>query len=57
MYDLSRLSDDEIALLERILKKASGELEGDVCPPFRIEFIAAEPTAHELKGPARQCES
>ena len=57
MYDLSRLSDDELALLERILKKAAGGFEGDVCPPFRIEFIAAEPTAHELKGPARQCES
>ena len=40
MYDLSRLSDDEIALLERILKKAAGELEGEITPPpFKIEFV------------------
>jgi hypothetical protein len=39
MYDLSRLSDDEIALLERILKKAAGGFEGEITPPFKIEFV------------------
>ncbi|HWY87090.1 MAG TPA: hypothetical protein VNX28_10215 [Gemmataceae bacterium] len=38
MYDLSRLSDDEIALLERILKKAAGGFEGEITP-FKIEFV------------------
>jgi hypothetical protein len=37
--DLSRLSDDELELLGRLLLKAAGEFEGDVNPPFRIEFV------------------
>jgi hypothetical protein len=52
--DLSKLTDDEIELLERLLSKAAGEIVGDV-PSFRIERVfvdgntneidAAEPTA------------
>jgi hypothetical protein len=48
MNDLSLLSDDEFALLEQLLKKAAGEIEGDVVPTFRVvrEIVdAAEPTA------------
>jgi hypothetical protein len=37
--DLSKLNDEEIALLERLLSKASGQFEGDVAPPFRVEFV------------------
>jgi hypothetical protein len=59
--DLSLLTDSEIELLDRLLSKAAGQFEGDVVPAFKIEFLergqrmiessAAEPTAHELKGP------
>jgi hypothetical protein len=48
--DLSKLNDEEIALLERLLEKAMGQFEGEVAPPFRVEFVngktetnAAEP--------------
>jgi hypothetical protein len=48
--DLSKLNDDELKLLERILAKASGLFEGEIAPPFRVEFVdgktetnAAEP--------------
>ena len=37
--DFSRLSDEELELLERMLLKAAGEFTGDVVPPFRIEFV------------------
>jgi hypothetical protein len=37
--DLSKLTDEEIELLERLLLKAAGEFVGDVTPPFRIEFV------------------
>jgi hypothetical protein len=46
--DLTRLNDDELKLLERILKKAAGEIVGDVVPQFRVvrDFVdTAEPTA------------
>jgi hypothetical protein len=40
VYDLSRLSDEEFGLLEKLLKKASGELEGEIITPsFKIEFV------------------
>jgi hypothetical protein len=45
--DLSRLDDSELALLERLLLKASGQLDGDVIPQFRIERVfvdTGEPT-------------
>jgi hypothetical protein len=45
--DLSRLTDEELALLERLLSKAAGEIVGDVIPQFRVmrEFVdTAEPT-------------
>jgi hypothetical protein len=38
-YDLARLNGAELELLERLLSKAAGELEGDVTPPFRIERV------------------
>jgi hypothetical protein len=38
MLDLSKLNDDKLELLERLLKKATGEFDGDVAPPFRVEF-------------------
>jgi hypothetical protein len=48
VYDLAKLNDDEIALLEQLLKIAAGEIEGDVVEPsFRIERVfvdTAEPT-------------
>jgi hypothetical protein len=37
--DLSRLSDDELKLLERLLSKAAGLFHGDVDIPFRIELV------------------
>jgi hypothetical protein len=37
--DLSKLTDEEIKLLERLMLKAAGELVGDVAPPFRVEFV------------------
>jgi hypothetical protein len=47
--DLSKLTDDELELLERLLAKAAGELlDGDVVPTIRIERVfvdTAEPTA------------
>ena len=44
--DLSRLSDDELKLLERLLSKAAGLFHGDVDVPFRIELVRqiVEPT-------------
>jgi hypothetical protein len=45
MYDLSKLDDAELRLLEQLLKKAAGEFEGDVIPPFRIEFINRQSNA------------
>jgi hypothetical protein len=41
--DLSRLTDDELELLEQLLKKAAGELDGDVVPTFRIERVFVDP--------------
>jgi hypothetical protein len=38
-YDLSRLSDDEMRLLERLLTKAAGEHDEAVFAPFVIEFV------------------
>ena len=46
--DLSKLTDDELELLGRLLLKAAGEFEGDAVPTFRIERVfvdAGEPTA------------
>jgi hypothetical protein len=46
--DLSRLSDEELKLLGRLLLKAAGEFEGDAVPTFRVvrEFVdTAEPTS------------
>jgi hypothetical protein len=41
--DLSRLSDDEVSILERIAAKATGaEPVGDVIEIFRVEFINAK---------------
>jgi hypothetical protein len=55
VYDLSKLNDAELEWLERLLSKAAGQFDGDVAPPFRVEFVnrrqnviesnAAEPTA------------
>jgi hypothetical protein len=39
MLDLSKLNDDKLELLERLLKKAAGEFDGDVAPRFRVEFV------------------
>ena len=39
MIDLSKLNDEEIKLFERLLAKAMGQFEGEVAPPFRVEFI------------------
>jgi hypothetical protein len=39
VMDLSKLNDEEIKLLERLLLKAAGELFGDVVPAFKIEFV------------------
>ena len=41
MTDLSRLTDEELELLGRLLLKAAGEFDGDVIPQFRIvrEFV------------------
>ena len=48
MTDLSKLTDDELELLEKLLAKAAGEFEGDAVPTFRVvrEFVdTAEPTS------------
>jgi hypothetical protein len=37
--DLSRLTDSELELLERLLAKASGAFHGEISPPFRVEFV------------------
>jgi hypothetical protein len=49
--DLSRLSDDELKLLERLLSKAAGLFHGDVDVPFRIELVRqiVDPNADEEK--------
>jgi hypothetical protein len=39
ILDLSKLNDDKLELLERLLKKAAGEFDGDVAPRFRVEFV------------------
>jgi hypothetical protein len=39
MMDMLRLTAEEFGLLEKLLKKASGELEGDAVPTFRIERV------------------
>ena len=47
-YVLSRLSEAELELLEHLLKKAAGEIVGDVIPEIRVvrELVdTAEPTA------------
>jgi hypothetical protein len=36
---LSRLSAEELALFEKLLLKIAGAFEGDVVPPFRVEFV------------------
>jgi hypothetical protein len=38
-YELSRLNDAELQLLEQLLSKAAGEIVGDEVPTFRVEFI------------------
>jgi hypothetical protein len=39
MCDLSKLDAAELELLERLLRKAAGEFDGDVDVPFRIELV------------------
>ena len=39
MLDFSKLNDDELKLLERLLSKAIGQFDGEVAPPFRVEFV------------------
>ena len=46
--DLSRLTDDELALLEKLIAKAEGKCEGRIIPPFIVEFVEAE--ADESRG-------
>jgi hypothetical protein len=46
--DLSRLDDDELALLEKLIAKAEGKCEGRIIPPFIVEFVEAE--ADESRG-------
>jgi hypothetical protein len=41
--DLSKLTDDELELLEKLLAKAAGEFEGDAVPTFRIERVFVDP--------------
>jgi hypothetical protein len=36
VLDLSKLNDDELELLERLLSKAAGQFDGEV---VRIEFV------------------
>jgi hypothetical protein len=35
--DLSKLADGELKLLERLLEKAKGQFEGEICPV--VEFV------------------
>ena len=39
VMDLSKLNDEEIKLLERLMLKAAGQLDGAVVAPFVVEFI------------------
>jgi hypothetical protein len=48
MYDLGKLNDEELELLERLLSKAAGEHDNVVVPTFRIvrEFVDAAADAN-----------
>ena len=42
-YDLSRLTEAELELLEKLIAKAEGKFEGRIIPPFIVEFVDAGP--------------
>jgi len=55
--DLSKLNDDELALLERLIAKAEGRFAGDKNPAFKIEFVERGQSMIESNAliPCRRC--